>query len=214
MYDGALSPNSNQDAVLVAPPTGLPSTNPNPLLSVQLITPAGEMVDGTAHLTPTSTSEPPPGAFAHDDPPRDAWVGAAYSYVFAVDGASGRVRYELESGMLPSGLTLNAETGELAGTPDREAAFRFVVRAISSVDGGVVAVGGEHAITVRTSRAEAPDPGDSRTGADRSDGELAQTGAEFSMWLVLCAVVMLLGGAALARRRVGDRKHRVREGAR
>jgi phage baseplate assembly protein W len=54
--------------------------------------------------------------FTVDTPPVTASVGTAYSYAFVATGAP-TPTYSLSSGSLPPGLTLNATTGVLSGTP-------------------------------------------------------------------------------------------------
>lgn len=46
-----------------------------------------------------------------------AKIGFAYSLQLAATGGSGEISYEIESGTLPAGLTLNVSTGLISGTP-------------------------------------------------------------------------------------------------
>ncbi|MEN5181720.1 IPTL-CTERM sorting domain-containing protein [Comamonas testosteroni] len=46
-----------------------------------------------------------------------AKIGSAYSLQLAATGGSGEISYEIENGTLPAGLTLNASTGLISGTP-------------------------------------------------------------------------------------------------
>lgn len=64
----------------------------------------------TIAATPTA-----PTAFTAQTPPSGN-VGTAYSYVMAANG-SPTPTYSVVAGTLPTGLTLNAATGEIAGTP-------------------------------------------------------------------------------------------------
>lgn len=53
--------------------------------------------------------------------------GVAYSETLAVTGTSGGT-WSVASGSLPSGLSLNASTGEISGTPDTVETANFTVR--------------------------------------------------------------------------------------
>ncbi|MEJ5125849.1 IPTL-CTERM sorting domain-containing protein [Comamonas sp. MYb21] len=44
-------------------------------------------------------------------------IGAAYSLPLAATGGSGEISYQLESGTLPAGLSLNTTSGLISGTP-------------------------------------------------------------------------------------------------
>ncbi|HYG73816.1 MAG TPA: putative Ig domain-containing protein [Planctomycetota bacterium] len=57
-------------------------------------------------------------------------VGAPYSQTLAVSGGSAPYSWSLASGALPAGLTLNAGTGVLSGTPSAGGTFSFSVKVI------------------------------------------------------------------------------------
>ncbi|MFZ2958730.1 MAG: Ig domain-containing protein [Candidatus Ozemobacteraceae bacterium] len=65
--------------------------------------------------TPTPT--PVPITFVDPYGLPDAVVGATYSHILAVKGASGTVTWSVHSGILPDFLTLNVNTGLLSGIP-------------------------------------------------------------------------------------------------
>jgi hypothetical protein len=56
-------------------------------------------------------------------------MGAAYSQTFTQTGGNGAITWSTSAGSLPNGLTLNAGTGILSGTPTIAAASNFSVRA-------------------------------------------------------------------------------------
>jgi hypothetical protein len=68
----------------------------------------------TANLTLTIT--PPPPAITTTSL-ADGQVGVAYSQTLAATGGSGSLTWALTAGTLPTGLTLNASTGQITGTP-------------------------------------------------------------------------------------------------
>ena len=59
--------------------------------------------------------------------------GAAYSQTVTASGGTGPYTYTISSGSLPAGLTLNASTGVIAGTPSGSGASSFTVHALDSV---------------------------------------------------------------------------------
>ena len=59
----------------------------------------------------------------------DARRGSAYTYALQAAGSTGSVRWAVESGSLPQGLELDAETGLLSGTPQKTGTADFTVSA-------------------------------------------------------------------------------------
>ena len=61
-------------------------------------------------------------------------VGEAYSQTLAADGTT-PIRWSVENGngVLPVGLSLNADTGEISGTPTADGTAKFTVKAENSV---------------------------------------------------------------------------------
>ncbi|MDN2708995.1 putative Ig domain-containing protein [Janthinobacterium sp. SUN118] len=64
-----------------------------------------------------------------------ATVGAAYSQSVTASNGFAPYGYAISSGTLPAGLTLNAATGVLSGTPTAGGSFNFTVRATDSATG-------------------------------------------------------------------------------
>ena len=71
-----------------------------------------------ATVAPTITSAPPPGGT----------VGGAYSSAFTASGTT-PISWTIITGSLPAGLTLNATSGLLSGTPTTAGTFGFTVQA-------------------------------------------------------------------------------------
>lgn len=61
-----------------------------------------------------------------------ALVGLAYEQTLAASGGNGTYRWALSSGTLPAGLTLNTETGAIAGTPTSVGVDTFTVQVASA----------------------------------------------------------------------------------
>jgi len=62
----------------------------------------------------------------------DGTIGVPYSYNLAAAGGLPPYTWSITSGALPSGLTLNPNTGEISGDADTEATYNFTVRATES----------------------------------------------------------------------------------
>lgn len=59
----------------------------------------------------------------------DGFTNIAYSKILSVTNSQGVVTYSVVGGALPSGLTLDANTGEISGTPDTVSSYSFTVQA-------------------------------------------------------------------------------------
>jgi YVTN family beta-propeller protein len=71
---------------------------------------------------------PTPPLFTADSPPTSATVGRAYSYTFAATGNPAPT-FSVTTGTVPPGLSLNATTGVLSGTPTTCGAFTSTITA-------------------------------------------------------------------------------------
>jgi hypothetical protein len=61
-----------------------------------------------------------------------AYTGNPYSASLSVTGASGSVTYSIVSGSLPAGLTLNAATGAITGTPTTAGSYTYTAKVTDS----------------------------------------------------------------------------------
>jgi len=62
----------------------------------------------------------------------NATVGTAYSQTLTASGATGATSWSLDAGALPAGLSLNATTGEISGTPTTAETMNFTVKVTDS----------------------------------------------------------------------------------
>ena len=67
-------------------------------------------------------------------PPSAGTVGVAYNTTFSVTGGTTPVKLSLLSGSLPSGLTLDATTGIVTGTPMTAGTFSVILQATDTSD--------------------------------------------------------------------------------
>ena len=97
---------------------------------------------------------PQPRRSLSDTPPNYAPVGQAYSYTYAASTPPGEpnATFALASGKLPPGLTLNATTGVLSGTPTSSGTFTFVVQTQNAVQRSVSPLTGITTLTPTVSR--------------------------------------------------------------
>ncbi|MGH9631068.1 MAG: putative Ig domain-containing protein, partial [Bryobacteraceae bacterium] len=84
-------------------------------------------------------------AITTESPLPEARVGAAYSQTLAAAGGTPPYNWTVTAGALPAGLSLNATSGRLSGTPTAAGNFPFTVRA---ADSGAGAVTKNFALTV------------------------------------------------------------------
>jgi hypothetical protein len=77
----------------------------------------------------------PPTITLNPNPSISAKVASALNYTFAASGGTAPYTYALTSGMLPAGLSLNAN-GTLSGTPTAGGTFSITVRATDASAGG------------------------------------------------------------------------------
>jgi hypothetical protein len=82
----------------------------------------GQTVNGTLPLTLYALPAITTASF------RDGYVGDSYDEPSVATGGKGTLTFSLASGALPEGVTLNASTGRLVGTPTQVGTFDFALR--------------------------------------------------------------------------------------
>ena len=125
----------------------------------------------------------------------DGKVGEAYSQTLTADGTT-PIRWSVENGngVLPAGLSLNADTGEISGTPTADGTAKFTVKATNSAGSDTKelsitiakAAPAEHTVTVKTDGNGTASASPAKAVADT---EIALTatpngGYHFKEWLV------------------------------
>jgi MYXO-CTERM domain-containing protein len=87
-------------------------------------TPATQNVNMNVTAAPTITSAAPPSGL----------VGVAYTHTFTATGSPATFTWSVSAGTLPAGLTLNATSGVLSGTPTALGASSFTVQCSNGVN--------------------------------------------------------------------------------
>jgi sugar lactone lactonase YvrE len=77
---------------------------------------------------------PQPTAFAEQTPPTMVSVGSLYTYTFVANGTPAPT-FSIQSGRLPTGLSLNARTGTLSGKPTEVGEFGPIVIQATNAEG-------------------------------------------------------------------------------
>lgn len=99
--------------------------NCDPTTGTPILVGAGETTPGIDFALPVGCS---PIDVGPAGVPNTA-VGSSYSTTFTASGATGAVTFEATEGTVPPGLSLNATTGVLSGTPTAAATYVFVIKA-------------------------------------------------------------------------------------
>lgn len=168
----------------------------------------------TPGTTPVTTTSP---AITSGTPPT-ATAGTPYRFRVTATGTPAPT-YTVTSGALPAGLTLNAATGAITGTPTTPGTSTF---SITATNGIVPPVSATYTLTIKKAAAPtptlAPTPVPTSTsggGAPASgttgSGELAFTGSHIAASASLASVLVATGFAliALSRRRNTKRLRRL-----
>ena len=109
----------------LASPTGLTNTYTAPATAVSFVkVTATSVLDPTKSASAAVTVNPLPSFTSTGQLPA-AFAGVAYSTTLASTGGTGTRTYALTGGTLPSGLTLNATTGVISGTPTASGSSTF-----------------------------------------------------------------------------------------
>ena len=113
---------------------GVPSANGTSTFSLQVTDAASHSASTTASFIITSLR-----ILDVSPLPQCVVNVAASNYTFSTSGASGAVTWSLANGSLPAGLSLNANSGVLSGTPSGAGSFNFSIRATDTTPTAVTA---------------------------------------------------------------------------
>jgi hypothetical protein len=130
-------------------------------------------------------------SFTNTSPLQSGTVGAVYATVtMAATGGTGPYTFAVVSGSLPAGLSLNATSGDITGTPTLAATVAFDIRATDSLNDSGTAT---FQITIN-----AAGGGGGGGGGGDDDGGCAAGTSSTNVWLALLG---LLGLVAVTRQR-------------
>ncbi|RNE56760.1 LPXTG cell wall anchor domain-containing protein [Cryobacterium tepidiphilum] len=104
----------------------VPSNLPSGIVDTTVVTPNATSVTGAADeltVVPYPTMTLSPGALP------SAQVGVAFSSQLSAGGGTSPYTYAITSGSLPDGITLDAASGALTGTPTADGSFTFTIEA-------------------------------------------------------------------------------------
>jgi large repetitive protein len=116
-----------------------PTSSPSPAPSAS----ASPTPTATAAVSPVPSASPSPTPSVTAAPPSistsslpDGVTGTAYSQNLQAAGGTGNRVWLVTSGILPAGLTLDAKSGTISGTPKAAALYFFTVSAVDSAGPG------------------------------------------------------------------------------
>jgi hypothetical protein len=135
-YSGGVSPvtwamgtGSFPPGLSLGPATGVISGSPTDVGTFTFTVQLTDSTQTTVTSNPISiTVVPGPLIILTTGDLTKGTVGAAYSFVLQKKGGDPPYVWELASGALPAGLSLNANTGAITGTPTQDGTFSFTVR--------------------------------------------------------------------------------------
>jgi hypothetical protein len=148
-----------------------------------------------SNVIPTITSGAPTATAA---------VGTPYTSTITASGTPA-ASFRVSAGSLPTGLTLDATTGLISGTPTSAGSYTFTVTASNGVAPDTSAA---YTVTVAAAAAVPGAPtapgarpvvGINAAANSAAAGELAATGADLTPILVLSLLLLALGGGLLVR---------------
>ena len=108
--------------------------------------------NGSITVTIENTAEVATSSFTSDSPPNGT-VSSAYTYTFAATGSPNF--YEVASGSLPAGLSLDSTTGVLSGTPTTATSYTFTIQVTNLVSDAVV-TGSSNTVTISAAATSPP----------------------------------------------------------
>lgn len=115
---GALSSNTTTSVTYTAPASGASN--------ISATVTATSVTDTTKSASLSITVTPPPAVTTTSLP--NGTVGTAYSQTLAASGGAGALAWSISAGTLPAGLSLNASTGAITGTPTAIGVSNFTVK--------------------------------------------------------------------------------------
>jgi ribosomal protein S11 len=106
-------------------------TAPAGITSPMMVTLTAAVTGTTNHSTVNITVNPDPTISGN---PPTGTVGVSYTTTFAGAGGTAPLTWSLVGGALPTGLSFNATTGVLSGTPTAVGSYKFMLQIVDSSD--------------------------------------------------------------------------------
>ncbi len=131
-FTWSISSGQLPSGLTLDPSTGTISGTPTATGSFSFTAQVNDVASGQASAPFTLNVVPPGALVIKSTSLADAFVGQAYSATIVTSGGILGFTWSLTSGQLPAGLSLNATSGQIVGTPTTAGVSTFIVKVTDS----------------------------------------------------------------------------------